>query len=140
MATDAQTLLAQANCYACNAVSGYDARLMQLALLQQMVLSLNPMADTSPQTLLSQANCYACFGANAFNLQLMELALLAQISTALGGGGGGGVDINQVLAYTGTDPNADGIKPGNLLDGAIAYKKDGTGPIYGWNIALQTWN
>lgn len=75
MATDAQTLLAEAKCYRC-----YDTLdLIKVSLLAQLLRLANPMADTSPQALLAYAKCYSCYGANAYQLQLMELALLAQL-------------------------------------------------------------
>jgi hypothetical protein len=86
MATDAPTLLAGSNCY-----NNYSAQfgLLKLALLQQIALALNPMADTTPQGLLSSANvaCYNNYG----SWQLLELALLQIIANNGGGGSGGGV-------------------------------------------------
>ena len=135
MATDAQTLLAQAACYQCYTANGYSARLLELALLRQQLLALNPMADTSPQTLLDQAKCYQCYAANPYALQLFELALLAQI-VANGGSGGGA----QLVVYTGASPTADGLTPTDPTKPAVAYKKDGTGPMFGWNTTTLAWD
>lgn len=75
MATDAQSLLTESECYLCFGTEGM-LDLMELALLRQLRLNQNPEADTSPQTLLNDAKCYACFD----NLDLLELALLDQLS------------------------------------------------------------
>ena len=83
MATDAQSLLAEAACFQCEAANAYSAQLIKLALLKQILLASNPMADTSPETLLAQAACFQCFAANPYMLQLMELALLVQLVKAL---------------------------------------------------------
>ncbi len=87
MATDAQTLLTEAECFECFAANGYMLNLMKLSLLRQILLAQNPMADTTPQALLAAANCYTCYAGNDYALKLMELALLAQI---VGGGSGTG--------------------------------------------------
>lgn len=138
MATDPQTLLDAAKCYACYSNDPYSLGLMELALLQQTVLALNPMADTSAATLLAQANCYACYGSNPYMLNLMKLALLAQL--AGGGSGGGGLSTAQMVVYTGTDPTSDGLTPTNPNNPAIAYKKTGDGPEYYWNTSTHVWN
>lgn len=135
MATDAQTLLAQAACYQCYTANGYSARLLELALLRQQLLALNPMADTSPQTLLDQAKCYQCYAANPYALQLFELALLAQIVANGGGGGTGGS--GQIVAYTGANPNADGVTPTDTTKPAIAVKPGDV--TWTWSIAAQNW-
>ncbi len=133
MATDAQSLISQANCYECFAVNPYTARLMQLALLKQIVLNGNPMADTSPQTLLTNAQCFECYATSPYLLQLMELSLLVQITNNSSAGG----SASQIVAYTGANPNADGVKPPNLNASAIAVKPNS--PVYTWNIATQLW-
>lgn len=81
-ATDPATLLASANCYQC--YQGTDT-LMMLALLRQIVLNGNPMADVSPQALLEQAKCYRCYQGTEW---LLILALLSQIASGTAGGGG----------------------------------------------------
>lgn len=77
---DPAALLASANCYACYASDNGQMQLLKLALLQQILIALNPTADTSPATLLKQANCYSCFGSGAGTMRLIELALLQQIA------------------------------------------------------------
>lgn len=133
-ATDSQSLLAAANCYQCFSSNPYSQMLAKLALLKQILLTLDPMADTSPQALLSQANCFTCYGNNPYTLTLMELALLVNIAnTGIGGGGG------QILVYTTTDPTTDGVVPTDVTQPAIAYKNDGSGPTFQWQIATGTW-
>jgi len=99
MATDAPTLLASSNCY-----NNFSAQfgLLKLGLLQQIVLALNPMADTTPQTLLSSSNCYNCYGPGTW--PLLELALL-QLIVQNGGGGGGGGSAIYSDNYGGGQPN-----------------------------------
>lgn len=128
MATDPQTLLSAANCYTCQLPGEW--QLMKLSLLRQILLQLSPMADTSPQALLSQANCYNCYGPGLW--PLLELALLSQIVNQGMGGGS-----SQIVAYTGANPNSDGVKPPNLNAPAIAVKPNGT--TYTWSIADQMW-
>lgn len=121
---DAQTLIASANCYNCFG----NFELIKLGLLRQIALSLNPMADVTAQTLIASGNCYNCYG----NLALIELALLALIvNQGLGGGS------SQIVAYTGANPNADGVKPPNTQAQAIAVKPSST--TYTWSVAAQTW-
>ena len=133
MATDAQTLLAQASCYSCFASNSYTLGLMKLALLRQAVLALSPMADTSPQALLAAAKCFECYGPNDYTLRLMELALLAQLSS------GGAIAGQQVLEYLNNDPTSDGVFPTNKTAPAIAYHRSGINPNYNWRIDTQQW-
>ena len=128
MATDAASLIAQSSCFTCFGTPG-EIELMKIALLAQLVKGQNPMADTSPQTLLDQAKCYLCYG-NAGMWQLMELALLAQLV-------GSGIGNAQIVAYTGADPNSDGVVPANTQAPAIAVKPGATS--YTWSIANQDW-
>jgi hypothetical protein len=100
-ATDPQSLLAQAKCYNCYGTPG-ELMLMKLALLQQIALSLNPMAATDPQSLLDQAKCYNCYGTSGL-WALFELALLQQIAVnGSGGGTGTGATFGN---YGGGQPN-----------------------------------
>lgn len=77
MATDAQSLLTQGNCYACYGASVY--QILKLALLAQTSLGVNPANDVTPAGLIAQAKCFPCFS-NTDIPKMMELALLAQIS------------------------------------------------------------
>jgi len=114
MATDAPTLLSQANCYACYAASSFDLRLMRLALLVGIVNGNTSMA-TDPKSLLASAQCFACYAANPYMLELIEMGLLVQIlQNGSAGGGGGGVTCGN---YAGGQPNftpASGC--GNAID------------------------
>ncbi len=85
MAVDPNTLLADAVCYACQPGNAWA---FKLALLKQILLAVNPMADTSPNALLELAKCYSCQPGNA---ESFELALLQQIVNAGGASGSGGV-------------------------------------------------
>jgi len=135
MATDAQSLLSEANCYSCHAANEFTATLLKLGLLRQILLASDPMADTSPQTLLAAANCYSCYASNPFTLSMMELALLAQIA---GGSGTGGLS-GQLVLYTTTDPTTDGVVPSNLNLPALAYRADGTQPLFNWDPVAHIW-
>jgi len=76
MACDPKTLEATAKCFAC--LSDKDLKLVEIALLVQWALSLNPAADVTPKGLLSQAKCFTCLPAK--DREMAELALLCQIS------------------------------------------------------------
>lgn len=45
----------------------------------------------------------------------------------------------QVLIYTTTDPNTDMVEPDDPTSPAIAYKDDGQGPIWYWDIGDTVW-
>lgn len=106
MATDAQTLMAEANCFSCYAATPYALQLMKLSLLSQLVTQGDPMADVTPQALMAQASCFNCYASNPYMLQLMELALLAQVVN--GGGAGGGTDY---IYWEDTGPTPSGPPP-----------------------------
>lgn len=130
MATDPATLLSESNCFSCYASPG-TVQLMMLALLRQIVLAQNPMADTSPQALLAQANCYRCFAGTE---SLLMLALLAQIANNGGGGGGSGGGVFEGSgAPSGLQPGQDGTKAAIYLD------TDPGGLWYGWSVLGQAW-
>ena len=82
MATDARTLLAQAACYKCVAPNAYAVKLLQLAMMRQIALAVNPAAVVSPQGLAELAKCYKCAAPNEYSLTLMEIALLQQVVQA----------------------------------------------------------
>ena len=130
MATDANSLLAQASCYSCYASNNFTLQLMQLALLRQTVLAVNPMADTSPQTLLAQAKCFECFAPNPYALKLMELALLAQLVS------GGGTGVQEV--FSGNGSPAGVITPVGTT--AIYVQLDSVPPRTIWTFAGGTWS
>lgn len=76
---EVQTLLESANCYGC-----YDLSLserLELALLRQWLMAVNPSADTSGATLLASVSCVACLGASVF--ELLVIALLSAINDAI---------------------------------------------------------
>ncbi len=129
MATDAQSLLTQAQCFECNNANEYSLLLMKLSLLQQIVLAQNPMADTSPQTLLANASCFQCYAANPYMLQLMELALLSQI---VGGGSGtGGAGLVGAVDPEGVVVATPGTSYYNTVLFKFWYKLSGNGNT-GW--------
>jgi hypothetical protein len=117
MATDATTLLEATKCYECSPPGQW--QLMKLALLQQILLASNPVADTSPTALLEAAKCYACMPPGLWGL--LELGLLQQIVDGGGTGGSGGVNCGAA------DPVA---APAGSC--AIYYRTD-TGTIFIWN-------
>lgn len=112
-------------------------QLLKLSLLRQILLANNPVADTSVQTLLSQANCFTCIPPGMWSL--IELVLLTQIVNNGGGGGGGGGSAQLVL-YTTTSPTVDGVVPANQNANAIAYRADGTQPIFVWDPVGHAWH
>lgn len=86
------------------------------------------------QTLLAQARCLQCEMSQGM-LGFAQLAVLCDIAAAGGGSGGAA----QVLQYTTTDPTTDGIVPTNVNSPAIAYKNDGTLPLFYWNTTTHIW-
>ena len=124
MATDANSLLEAAKCYACLS----EWPLLKLGLLKQILLANNPVADTSVNTLLDQAKCYACLTPGFW--PLLELALLQQIVNAGGGGGGGS---GSVLKGTG---NPNGVVT-STVTAAIFYDPI-AGSIWEFNGAANT--
>jgi hypothetical protein len=126
MATDANSLLADVNCYQCAPPGQW--QLLKLALLRQILLALDPVANTDVNSLLATVNCYQCLTPGLW--QLLELALLKSIADAggLGGGGSGGV-----LCST-ADPTDD---PGVTC--ALHYRTD-TGELWSWNDGAGTWD
>jgi len=71
-------LLAASECFACQTPGEW--QLIELALLRNILLELDPMADTNPATLLAQANCFACYASSPALMQLLQVALLNQIA------------------------------------------------------------
>lgn len=133
MATDPQTLLNAAACYQC-AGGGGMTQLFKLALLQQILLALNPNAMTDPASLLAQANCYQCYGAQPGIMQLFELALLAQIATngTGGGGGGGGNPAPGVVNPNGNVTGAPGTEYFNTANSTFWVQGSATTSNTGW--------
>lgn len=127
MATDTNSLLAEATCYDCGGGFG-QLQLLKLGLLRQILLATDPMADTSVNGLLAAANCYnSCAGSPGL-MQLLELALLRQIVDGGGVGGGGGV------TYGTSDPVA---APAG--DSGFFYRTD-TFQLWVWNSATASWD
>ena len=69
-------------------------------------------------------------------LQTLEAKILLALN---GGGGAGSGGIGEVLTYTTTDPTTDGVFPTDTTKGAIAYRRDGLGSTFQWNIDTQAW-
>ncbi len=86
-----------------------------------------------PAALMEEARCLQCNITQGM-LGYVQLGVLCAIAS--GGGSGGGA---QVLEYTGADPTSDGITPTNLNSPAIAYKDDGSLPIFVWNTTTHIW-
>jgi len=63
----------------------------------------------------------------------LQMATLASACFAGGGIGGAG----QIVYYTTTDPNTDGVKPANIGAAAIAVKPGATS--YTWDNVNHTW-
>jgi hypothetical protein len=134
MATDAQTLLTEAQCYECNGANDYSLLLMKLALLRQILLASNPVADTTPQALLADASCFSCYASTPYMLQLMELALLAQIVDAGGGGGGGSLVTLGVVNPEGVVTDNPGALYWNKAGKVLWVKETGVGSVGWWQI------
>ena len=125
MATDAQTLLAEAKCYECYGSNEYSLHLMKLAMLKQILEAANPMADTSPQALLAEAKCYACYGSSGM-WPLMELALLRQIlEVGIGGGGMAGAGPPTITYPAGPTNDQEGTPYVDTLTGMIYWWYNG---------------
>lgn len=121
------TLLAEANCFACfGAVSS--VQMIRLSLLARILLALNPVAATDPQSLLAYAKCFNCFS-NASLGDMMELALLDQIAQSIGGGVGGTQQV-----YIGRDP----LPPDNPALPALSFPSGG-GTLTQWDVGTATW-
>ena len=58
------------------------------------------------------------------------------LATVAGGGGGGGGS-GQIVAYTTTDPNTDGVVPTDPTKPAIAVKPNST--LYVWTPPAGPW-
>lgn len=79
MATDAQSLITQANCYRCAAqMSMFQA--MEIALLAQISVQRLSTNDVTPQGLITAGTCYQCGGALS-TAETMIIVLLKQIAT-----------------------------------------------------------
>ena len=77
MASDIQTLLDSASCYAC--ASPGEMPILELALLKRILLSLDPSADTTVDGLLADSSCYACQSLPV--IAIMQTVILARISS-----------------------------------------------------------
>jgi hypothetical protein len=124
VATDANTLLSEVKCYACQPPGIW--QLLKLGLLRQILLAHDAMADTSVNTLLENVKCYECIPPGMWHL--LELALLQAILAAGGGGGGTGGVLCGVV-----NPVAD---PGVAC--AFYYRTD-TLELWSWDDGAGTW-
>jgi len=132
MACEPNEIMNAANCLRCSVppgLVGYVALALMCAIRD---------GDTSmacdPDSLMEEARCLQCAIPQG-ELGFAQLGVLCEIASGGGGGGGGG----QVMQYTGADPTSDGITPTNLNDPAMAYKNDGSLPIYVWNTTTHIW-
>lgn len=66
-----------------------------------------------------------------------RLLLVKILMATVTGGGGGGGGSGQIVAYTGTDPNSDGVLPADQTKPAIAVKASST--TYTWDTVGLTW-
>lgn len=98
MATDALTLASQGSLYYGQTPPQW--QVMKLALLQQILHAINPMAATDPASLLNFGSAYCSYDPST--RQVMELALLAQIATTSVAPGFGVMTCGN---YTGGQPN-----------------------------------
>lgn len=131
MACDTAVILNDAACLQCAVppgMVGYVALALMCAIRD---------GDTSmacdPAALLEEARCLQCAIPQGM-MGYVQLSVLCDIASGGGGGGGG-----QVMEYTGADPTADGLVPTDPTQPAIAYKDDGSLPIFVWNTTTNIW-
>jgi len=130
MACDAQELIHEIPCDLCAMPPG----LVPYAVL--VLLCAIRDGDTmacDPQTLINEANCLLC----QMTPGMVGYAQLAVLCDIAGGGSSG--SSGQVMEYTGPDPTTDGITPTDPNQPAIAYKDDGSLPIFVWNTTTHIW-
>ena len=106
---------------------------MQMPVLISIFAQLaNLMPD--PKALIDGATCIACNIPPGYQLPVL-ISLASQILSMGGGVAGGG----QLLVYNGASPTADGLVPTNQGQPALAYKANGAGPTYSWNVTTHVW-
>jgi hypothetical protein len=132
MACDTQAVLNGANCLRCSVPPGM-VGYVSLALMCAIRDGDSSMA-CDPAILLEEARCLQCAIPQG-DLGFVQLAVLCDIASGGGSGGGGG----EILIYTTTDPTTDGIVPANPNEPAIAYRDDGSLPIFVWNVSTHIW-
>lgn len=124
MVTDANSLLSEVACYNCVGLGGV-GKLIELGLLRQILLALNPMADTSTNALLETVGCYNCLLPG--QQTLIGLALLKQIvDGGLGAGGG--------VTYGTVNPTTAPVNDSGL------YYNTTSGEVWIWNPITASWD
>lgn len=93
------------------------------------------MATCNQDTLLNQA-CANGFLQLAQTSPALAQAVINQLLCNISAGSSGGSP--QVFLYVGAAPPV--IPPTDPTQPALSYSQDGSGPIFGWNVALQVWN
>ena len=68
-----------------------------------------------------------------------ERRLLSKILLVLIAGGGGVPPGSDQIKYYTSDPNTEGIVPGDQSKGAVAIPADGSGPWFSWKTSTLTW-
>jgi hypothetical protein len=131
-ATDARSLLALAGSDAGYAANQFEANLIIIGLLRQILLAQNAMATTDAKTLLAQSACDSECG---FQLPLIIIGLLRQIAINGSTGGGGGA-ASQIVSYA-ANPNTEALTPPNVNAAAVAVSPGK--PIYTWTIPGGPW-
>ena len=99
-----------------------------LAALVVLLCQSNNMTCTAPQL-----NALG----SPFMQQMTHTQMLAAM-VALLCNLGSSSSASQIVPYTGTDPNSDGVFPADRQSPAIAVKPFNT--TYVWSVALQTWD
>lgn len=128
MACDPSAILNEARCDLCAippGLVGYVALALMCAIRDGEAMSCDPNA------LMEQARCLEC-ALMPGQLAYAQLAVLCDILANSGGGG-------EVMQYTGASPTADGLVPTDPTQPAIAYKDDGSLPIFVWNTTTNIW-
>ena len=129
MACDTATVLNDAACMQCAVPPGL-VGYVSLAIMCAIRDGDTSMA-CDPAILMEEARCLQCAIPQGM-LGYVQLTVLCDIAS----GGGGAA---QVLQYTTTDPTTDGITPTDPNEPAIAYKDDGSLPIFVWNTTTHIW-
>ena len=122
------SLSAASSCLACDLTHK-----QLLAALVYVLCTSNNMSCT-PSSLVAASECIRC----AMTEKQMLAAMVFLICN--GGTGGTGGSGAQLVLYTTTNPTTDGVTPTNINANAIAYRADGTQPIFVWDPVGHAWH
>jgi hypothetical protein len=121
---EAQPIVTQAQCFACEIPTGLIWYAVLAAYLD--IANGDPVPATA-QEIVSEARCLQ----NCIPTGYLPYAILAAI---VNGGVGGA---SQIYEYT--PPGPPGFNPTDITKTAIAYDPAGIAASYNWNITLAIW-